>query len=101
GEFPVLLRRIEARQETSLLLLLGEVQEKLPDHYAVARHITLERPDVLEPLLPQIFCNQAGWNLFGLEEFRVDAHDQNLLVVGTIENSDVSALGHAFHGAPH
>ena len=31
----------------------------------------------------------------------MDAHDQNFLVVGTVENPDVSALGHVFHGAPH
>src|SRR5580698_3362200 len=42
GEFPVLVRLIEALHEALLLLLAGQVEVELEDHHALPREVVLE-----------------------------------------------------------
>ena len=42
-----------------------------------------------------------GGQLLPLQDLAVHAHDQDLLVVGTVEDPDAPALGQALDVAPH
>jgi len=53
GELPVLRRVVESVQQSSALLAALDVQKELADDRPVSEQVTLERVDVLEPLLPE------------------------------------------------
>ena len=50
--------------------------------------------------LPDILAHQRFRQLLALEQFRVHAHDQNFLVIRTVENADAPALWQVPRCAP-
>ena len=82
------------------MLLARNVQEKLDDDNAVAREIAFETPNVLETLLPDIFCDQGFRKFLRGKNVLVNAHDEDFFVVRAIKNSDFSPLGDSFVRAP-
>src|SRR5208282_4226689 len=53
------------------------------------------------PLVPDFFSvNQFLAQFLRLEQFRMDAHDENLLVIGAVENADASAFRQTARRAP-
>jgi hypothetical protein len=56
--------------------------------------------DVNEPLIPDSLADARRGQLLPLEDVGVHAHDEDLLVVRTIEDTDAPALGQAFEVAP-
>src|SRR5271163_4809537 len=53
------------------------------------------------PLLPDTFLvEQLFWKPLGAENLRMDANDQDFLIVGTIEDADPSAFRKAACRAP-
>jgi len=73
GELPVLVRVVQPRQEAPPLLLVGDVEEELPDRDPTPVEVGLEVPDRLEPLLPDPLRDErrrrccrarsSGWTL--------------------------------------
>src|SRR6266542_4372759 len=78
-----------AGEQPLALLLLGDVQEELADDGAAVDQQPLEVVDLLVTLLPDL----AGDEL-------VDAHDQDVLVVGPVEDADHAVGGGAAVDAP-
>src|SRR5262245_21091316 len=76
------------------------MQKELANDDAVACQVALEAADVLKALLPDIFRDQFGWQLLLFQEFPMHAHDQGLLVIAAIENSDPTALRQTLDTAP-
>ena len=71
GKLPVLLRLVQARQKTSLLFFLGNIQKKLADHHAVSREIAFEAVDnIFEAFLPDILGHQFLRNALSCQYFR-------------------------------
>src|SRR5205085_7123522 len=91
GELPPLRRLVQPGEEATALLILRHVEEELDDRDAVARKVMLEAADVLETLLPDRFSYQLAREVLPLEKFRVDAHNQDFLVVRAIEDTDAPA----------
>src|SRR6266540_3934399 len=89
GELVGLLDVLFAGEQPLALLLLGDVQEELADDGAAVDQQPLEVVDLLVTLLPDL----AGDEL-------VDAHDQDVLVVGPVEDADHAVGGGAAVDAP-
>src|SRR6185503_13597009 len=100
-ELPILRRLVEPAEEAALLLPLGEVEEELPDERPVPGEVALEGVDVLEALLPNLLGLELGRDLLPPQDLGVDACDQDLLVVGTVEDPDAAALRETARRAPH
>ena len=100
-ELPVFRWLFDALQEPPFLLFLGDVQKEFQDQRPVAREIALERPDILEPFLPDVLGHQLGGHFLFFEKARMHAHDQHFLIIGAVENPDPAALGKSAGGAPH
>ena len=49
--------------------------------------------DVGEPLIPDSLATLRGGSFCRFQDIRVHAHDQDLLVVRTVEDADAPALG--------
>ena len=81
GEFPALGGLVQAREQTALLLLLGDAQVELDHHGAVAHEVALESIDVTEPLLPDPFGDELGRQALLRKQVVVDTHHEHLLVV--------------------
>src|ERR1700733_8358173 len=100
-ELPLLERVVEASEEPPSLLVLGYVEEELHDPRAAPLEMVLEGVDVLEPLLPKpVPVVQTGRQMLSDKQFRMDADDQDLLVVRPVEDADVAALGKRLDTAP-
>src|SRR5262245_10605409 len=99
-ELPIFLRRVEAFHEALFLLLARHVQEELEDDRALPGEIILEIGDIGETLIPDSLVNATLRKLFLSQDFWVHAHDENLLVIRTVENSDTPAFGQALDVAP-
>src|SRR6266508_1312699 len=82
GELVGLLDVLFAGEQPLALLLLGDVQEELADDGAAVDQQPLEVVDLLVTLLLDL----AGVEL-------VDAHDQDVLVVGPVEDADHAVGG--------
>jgi len=76
-----------------VLLILGQVEENLDDHGAIAVEVRLQVPDGFEPIVPEGFFAPMGTGeTFPLEEIGVHPDDEDFLIVGTVENADVAPL---------
>ena len=62
--------------------------------------MALEGVDRLVALLPEALVARAGRQLLALEPLRVDAHGDDLLVVGAVEDRDASARREGLGRAP-
>ena len=100
-EFPALLRLVEAVHEALLLLLARHVQEELQNFCPLAGRVVLKMRDVGQPLVPDPLADERRGQLLPLQDFRVHAHDEDFLVVRTVEDADPPALGQVSDVAPH
>ena len=101
AEFPVLIRIINAFQESLSLLLLGQMKEELDDASAVAMEVLFQIHDGAIPFLPEGFLvTQFFRQALAAENFRMHPHNQHFLVIGTIEDTDPPAFGKPAGGAP-
>src|SRR5262249_54974527 len=95
-----LLGPIESLEEPPLLLLLRYVQEELEHHDAVAHEMFFAGADVLVARFPERLAALTGRELLRVEQLRMDLHDEDVLVVGAVEDADPSPLRQALHVAP-
>src|SRR5450759_1020607 len=101
AELPVLVGRIDALEESLALFLFRKVQEELDDPRAVAVEMFLHVHDGAIALLPDGFLiRQPIRNTLGLQNLRMHANDQHLLVIGSVEDADPPALRQSQRGAP-
>src|SRR4051812_33502301 len=102
-ELPILLRVVQTRQKTLSLLFTRNVQEKLQNSrvlfgkrpFEVIDVVVSRLPNMFEPLLPKFTREQLA-----IEKVWMNAHDQHFLVVGTIENCNLSGWGQDPHWPP-
>jgi hypothetical protein len=88
-ELPVLGRVVEPFEEPPLLLVLRDMEEKLDEVCSVTLEVMFERVDVLVPLLPKLLpACRVGWEVLFGEDVGMDAGDEDLLIVGTVEDPD-------------
>src|SRR5262249_25823557 len=78
----------------------GNVQKELEHQRTVVDEHALECADVLEPLLPDARRHQPLRQLLALQQFGMDPHDQDLLVVRAVEDADPPARGQPPRDAP-
>ena len=101
AELPVLVRLIDAREESLSLLLVREMQKDLHDPRAVAMKVLLHVHDGAIPLLPDVLLvAQLLGKPLAAENLRMHSNDQHFLVIGTVEDADPAALGKAACRAP-
>src|SRR5579859_2163483 len=100
-EFPVLLRIVNASEQSLSLLLPGEVEKDLDRPRKVPMEVVLQSHDGAVPILPQGFqvVHLLGKPLI-TEKLRVHANHQDLFIIGAIENPDPSPLGQAAGRTP-
>src|SRR5262249_14158816 len=58
GKLPVFFRLLDPFEKPFFLLLLGDVEKELANDNAITSKISLEVPDVLEALLPNVLRHQ-------------------------------------------
>jgi hypothetical protein len=93
AEFPVLIRLINAFEESFPLLVLRKVQKNFDDPRAVAMKVLFQIHDGTIPFLPDIFLvTQLFLKSLTVEYFWMHPDDQHFLVIGTIENADPPAF---------
>jgi hypothetical protein len=100
AEFPVLFRIIDAREKALALLLLGQMQEELENASAVVVEVPLQPADRSIALVPEGFVVLGARYAFRAQNFRMHAHDQHLLVIRAVEDSDLAALRKGEGGSP-
>src|ERR1039458_8725067 len=101
AEFPVLVRLINAREESLPLFPLRQMKEELDDPGAVTVKMLLQVHDGTIPLLPNgRLVVQLVWKPFVPEKLRMYSNDENLLIVGAIEDGDPPAFGKPVRRAP-
>ena len=88
-QLPIAGGILHAGQESLLLLLLANVQEKFQDGDAAGVQHAFEFVDVPVALRPNFFGNQA-----------VDAGDEHVFVVRTVEDSDIASARYGFVNSP-
>src|SRR5208337_2974654 len=93
GKLPVLIGLFEALHEALLLFLAREVEEELEDDRPLPGEVVLEVRDVGEALVPDAFAEERRGKLLPLQDLLVHPHDENLFVVRSVEDADLSALG--------
>src|SRR5208282_6752316 len=100
-KLPVLLRPLKSLHEALLLFLPRDVQEELEDDRPLPGEVVLEMSDVGETLVPDSLADKLLGQLLPLKDLLMHAHDEDLFVVGPIENADPSPLGEPPRVAPH
>ncbi len=79
AELPVLGGILNARKQAFGLFLFADVQEEFQEDDVIVRENFLEGVDLFVARLPDGFGSELE-----------DAHDQNVLVMGTVEDADVA-----------
>ena len=70
-------------------------KEELQNFRPLSGEVVLEMRDVGEPLVPDPLADERRGQLLPLQDLRVHAHDEDFLVVRTVEDADAPALGQA------
>ena len=83
------------------MLLARDVKEELQNLRPLSREVILEMGDVGESFVPDLLPDERRWQLLPLQDFGMHAHDQDFLIVGTVEYPDAPALGQMSGAAPH
>ncbi len=93
AEFPILVGLVDPVEEPPSLFLLREMQKKFDDPGPVAMEVPFEIDDRAIAIVPDrlIVRLRVGQTL-AAKNFRVDASDQDFLVLGTIEDADPPPL---------
>lgn len=77
------------------------MKEKLDDSRAVAVEVLLQVYDRTIPILPNgLLVEQFIRKALAAENLRMDANDENFLIIGPIKNTDSSSFRQATSGAP-
>src|SRR5262249_60439987 len=92
-KLPVLLRVIEAFQKAALLFFSGNMQEKLENDHTLPGQVVLEMRYVGEPFVPDALAHEDRRQPLPLQDILVHSHNEDLLLVGSIEYSDPPTLG--------
>ena len=95
-----MVRQVDPPQQAAALLLLREVQEELDDAEAVLGQVALPVVDRAVAPLPDVPLVRRLGQLLALEVLGVDADDEHLLVVGSVEDADLAARRQAARVAP-
>ena len=83
------------------MFIARDVKEEFDDTSSVLVEVAFVIADGAEALSPDfILVVVFVGDVFGLEDFGMDADDEDFLVVGAVENADAPALGQALAGAP-
>src|SRR4030088_2210446 len=88
-EFPVLFRLVEAIEKALLLLLARHVKEELQNFRPPPAGVVLEMRDVGEPLVPDSLADQRRRQLLRFEDLGMHSHDEDFLVVRTVEDASI------------
>src|ERR1039457_1411674 len=101
AEFPVLVRMIDALEESLALFFLRKVEKYFDDPRSVAIQVALQVHDGAIALLPDGFrVAQLFRKPLAEENLRMHPHNQHLFVIGTIEDADLPAFRKPAGGAP-
>ena len=82
------------------LLLARHVQEELENDRPLPREVILEVRNVEEPLIPDAFAHERRRQLLSLQDMLMNPHNEDLLVVRSVEDPDPSPLGQALDVTP-
>src|SRR5438132_6465247 len=91
---------LDSLQEPSFLFLLRNMEKEFPHNDAVPPQILFEIADVFETLRPDFFAYQFRRQFLLSQKFGMHANNEHLFIVTTVEDSDVPAIGQAFHTTP-
>ena len=101
AELPVLVRLIDAREESLSLLFERQMQKYLDDLRAVAMEM------FLQIAMDSYLCSQMSFSSrnssgksLAAQKLRMHSNDQHFFVIRAIEYPDSAALGKAARGAP-
>src|SRR5438445_845035 len=101
ADFPVLFRGIDAFEEAFALFFFREVEEELDDPGPVAVEMVLQVHDGPIALPPQALPVERFFRQFlALESLRMDANDEDFLVIRAIKDADPAAFVQAAGGSP-
>src|SRR5262249_16682119 len=75
-------------------------QEELQNDGPLPREVVLEASDVGEPLVPDALAHEPRGKPLPLQDLLVHAHDEDLFVVGAVEDANAAALRKALNVAP-
>jgi len=94
AEFPVLVRLIDAREESLSLFFLRKVEKDLDGSRSVPIQVGFEIHDRTIPLIPDVFLvAQLFRKPLAAENLWVHPNHQYFFVIGAIEYADVPAFG--------
>src|SRR5215467_15469988 len=91
---------VEALHEALLLLFARHVQEELENDGPLPSEVILEVRNVEEPLIPDAFAHERRGQHLSLQDMLMNAHNENLLVVRSVEDPDPSPFGQALDVTP-
>jgi len=101
AKLPVLLRLVDPRDKALALLVFGQVEEEFDDARAVGVQVLLQVDNRTIAITPNPFVGMSRVrDVLGFKDFGVYAGDQHLLVVGSIEDADLSARREVPRSAP-
>src|SRR5580693_7035239 len=92
-ELPILFGCFDPLNEPPTLLVLREVQKKFDDPRAIASQVPLQIHDGTVTIAPNTaLIRELLGQILGAEDFGMYADDQYLLVIGSIEDTDLAAF---------
>jgi hypothetical protein len=92
--------KVDPAQKARALLLLGDVQEQLDNPETVVGEVALPVIDLPVAPAPHIAPLRRLRQLLAIEVLRVHPHHKHLLVMGTIEDTDLPPRGETLRIAP-
>src|ERR1019366_7203716 len=101
AEFPVLVRLINALEESLSLFFLRKVEEYFDGPRSVAIKVALQVHDGAIPLIPDgCLVAQLFRKPLAAENLRMHPNDQHFLVIGPVEYADPPAFRQTARRAP-
>ena len=101
AELPIFIRLVDTSQKALSLLLFREVEEKLDNSSAVAVKVFLKIRDRTIPIVPDpLVVVRSVRDALAEQDFGMYAGNQNLFVIGSVEDADSPAFRKVARGAP-
>lgn len=100
GKFPVLLLVEDSFGQAVALFILRYVQENLEDWEAVFIQVRFPVADLTVAYIPDILADEVLRHLALLDQI-MDAGNDDVFIVGTVEYADIPAAWKGFVNAPH
>src|SRR5258707_10299870 len=91
---------VDTIQEALFLFLLRNVEKEFSYDDAISCQVLFEVANIFEALRPNLFADEFRGQFLFPQEFRVHPDNEHLLIITTIEDSDMSAIRQAFHTTP-